>query len=45
MNDEKRNNLPHFELTGSVLNCCFEAMKELGEYKTSEELALEPVPF
>lgn len=22
--------LPHFELTGIVLNCCFEVMKELG---------------
>jgi GxxExxY protein len=21
---------PHFELTGSILNCCFEVMKELG---------------
>ncbi len=21
---------PHFELTGSILSCCFEVMKELG---------------
>jgi len=30
MNDEERNNLPHSELTGSILNCSFEVMKELG---------------
>ena len=23
-------NLPHFELTGCILNCCFEEMKKLG---------------
>ncbi|MDP1879698.1 MAG: GxxExxY protein [Parachlamydiaceae bacterium] len=28
MLEEKK--LPHFELTGSILNCCFEVMKELG---------------
>ena len=22
--------LPYFELTGTILNCCFEVMKELG---------------
>jgi GxxExxY protein len=22
--------LPHFELTGSIMNCCFEVMKEVG---------------
>jgi GxxExxY protein len=27
---EQDNTLPHFELTGSILNCCFEVMKELG---------------
>lgn len=27
---EKDKKLPHFELTGSILNCCFEVMKELG---------------
>ena len=30
MNDEERNNLPHSELTGGILNCSFEVMKELG---------------
>lgn len=30
MNDEEKNNLPHSELTGSILNCSFEVMKELG---------------
>lgn len=30
MNDEKKNNLPYSELTGSILNCSFEVMKELG---------------
>ncbi len=29
MKDEE-NNLPHFALTGAILNCCFEVMKELG---------------
>jgi GxxExxY protein len=27
---EQGKKLPHFELTGSILNCCFEVMKELG---------------
>lgn len=27
---EQNKKLPHFELTGSILNCCFEVMKELG---------------
>ncbi len=27
---EQDKKLPHFELTGSILNCCFEVMKELG---------------
>ncbi len=27
---EEDKNLPYFELTGSILNCCFEVMKELG---------------
>ena len=27
---EKDKKLPYFELTGSILNCCFEVMKELG---------------
>ena len=26
---EQDKKLPHFELTGSILNCCFEVMKEL----------------
>jgi GxxExxY protein len=30
MNDGERNNLPHSELTGSILSCSFEVMKELG---------------
>jgi len=30
MNDEERKNLPYSELTGSILNCSFEVMKELG---------------
>lgn len=27
---EKDKKLPHFELTGEILTCCFEVMKELG---------------
>jgi GxxExxY protein len=27
---EQDRKLPYFELTGSILNCCFEVMKELG---------------
>lgn len=27
---EQDKKLPYFELTGSILNCCFEVMKELG---------------
>ena len=27
---EKEKKLPYFELTGSIMNCCFEVMKELG---------------
>jgi GxxExxY protein len=27
---EQDNKLPHFELTGGILDCCFEVMKELG---------------
>lgn len=27
---KKEQNLPHFELTRTILNCCFEVMKELG---------------
>lgn len=27
---EQNTQLPHFDLTGSILNCCFEVMKELG---------------
>ena len=27
---EKDKKLPHFELTGSIVQCCFEVMKELG---------------
>lgn len=30
MNDEEKNNLPYSELTGSILSCSFEVMKELG---------------
>ncbi len=30
MNDEERKNLPHSDLTGSILSCSFEVMKELG---------------
>ena len=30
MKDEKRNDLPHYEITGQILNCCFEVIKELG---------------
>ncbi len=30
MNDEERKNLPHSELTGNILNCSFDVMKELG---------------
>lgn len=29
MND-KEEELPHYELTGKILSCCFEVMKELG---------------
>ena len=27
---EQDKKLPYYELTGSILNCCFEVMKELG---------------
>ena len=27
---EKEKKLPHFELTGAIMQCCFEVMKELG---------------
>lgn len=27
---EESKTLPHFEITGIILNCCFEVMKELG---------------
>jgi len=27
---EQDKELPYFELTGSILNCCFEVMRELG---------------
>lgn len=27
---EKDKKLPHFELTGSIMQCCFDVMKELG---------------
>jgi GxxExxY protein len=27
---EKEKRLPHFELTGTIMQCCFEVMKELG---------------
>jgi GxxExxY protein len=30
MNDEIEAELPHSELTGEILSCCFEVMKELG---------------
>ena len=30
MEEKEEKKLPHFELTGSILNCCFEVMKELG---------------
>ena len=30
MEETNKSNLMHFELTGQVLNCCFEVMKELG---------------
>ena len=30
MNDKKEKQLPHSDLTGSILNCCFEVMNELG---------------
>ena len=30
MNDGKENNLLHYDLTGNILNCCFEVMRELG---------------
>jgi GxxExxY protein len=28
--EEKESRLPHFELTRTILGCCFEVMKELG---------------
>ena len=28
--EEKESHLPHFELTRTILGCCFEVMKELG---------------
>lgn len=27
---EKEKTLPHFELTGTIMQCCFEVVKELG---------------
>ena len=27
---KKEKKLPHFELTGTIMQCCFEVMKELG---------------
>ena len=30
MNDKKEKELPHSDLTGSILNCCFEVINELG---------------
>jgi hypothetical protein len=27
---QKEKQLPHFELTGIIMQCCFEVMKELG---------------
>ena len=27
---ENEKQLPYFDLTGKILNCCFEVMKELG---------------
>ena len=27
---QNRKNLSHFDLTGNIINCCFEVMKELG---------------
>lgn len=27
---EREEDLPHYALTGDILNCCFEVMKELG---------------
>ena len=30
MEDKEEQKLPYFELTGNILSCCFEVMKELG---------------
>lgn len=30
MQDKKEDHLPHFQLTKTILGCCFEVMKELG---------------
>lgn len=30
MHDKRENYLPHSDLTGAILSCCFEMMKELG---------------
>ena len=27
---KKEKNLPYFELTGTIMQCCFDVMKELG---------------
>jgi hypothetical protein len=33
MNDGKETDLPHFELTGKILNCCFEvAMNRMNPF-------------
>ena len=43
--------LPYFELTGSILNCCFEVINELGTgflervYKNALLLALRQKPI
>jgi hypothetical protein len=35
-------NLPYFALTGEILSCCFDVMKE---FALDEEEVEEPVPF
>ena len=48
---EQDKKLPHFELTGSILNCCFEVMKELGPgflenvYKNALLIAMKQIPI
>jgi len=42
---EQDKKLPHFEMTRSILNCCFEVMKELGHCIVDVDKVEDPVSF